>query len=60
MTVRRLRADEVLAWRDVRLRALADSPDAFESTYAESVRLGKEAWEERTGALAEGRGSIRR
>jgi ribosomal protein S18 acetylase RimI-like enzyme len=58
MTVRRLRADEALAWRDVRLRALADSPDAFETTYADSARLGEEAWLERTGSLAEGRQSV--
>ena len=53
MTVRRLRVDEVAAWRDVRLRALADAPDAFEATHADWLGRPETAWVERTRALAE-------
>lgn len=58
MTVRRLGANEAQAWRALRLRALSDSPDAFESTYADSARLGDEAWVERTRSLADGGTSV--
>ena len=44
VTVRRLRPDEWSALRDIRLRALADSPDAFGSTLAEEAVRGDNAW----------------
>ena len=31
------------AWRDIRLQALRDAPDAFGSTYAEQNRLGEDS-----------------
>lgn len=42
ITVRRIDPSEWLLYRDVRLRALQDAPDAFSSTYAlESVRADR-------------------
>jgi ribosomal protein S18 acetylase RimI-like enzyme len=44
--IRELRRGEAPAWRDLRLRALLESPDAFGSTYEiESQRSNRE-WEE--------------
>jgi GNAT superfamily N-acetyltransferase len=53
--VRVLSADEWRLYRDLRLRALADSPDAFGSTLAEeSGRLGTE-WARRLASSADSR-----
>ena len=35
------------AWRDIRLQALRDAPDAFSSTYAEQNKLGEDHWRQR-------------
>ena len=35
------------AWRDIRLQALRDAPDAFSSTYAEQKKLGEDHWRQR-------------
>jgi GNAT superfamily N-acetyltransferase len=35
------------AWRDIRLQALRDAPDAFSSTYAEQIKLGEAYWRQR-------------
>ena len=35
------------AWRDIRLQALCDAPDAFSSVYADQVRLGEDHWRQR-------------
>jgi ribosomal protein S18 acetylase RimI-like enzyme len=45
MDVRRLREDEVELLRDVRLRALADAPWAFGSSYAREVAYPPERWQ---------------
>ena len=55
-TVRRLAAQEWRLYRDLRLRALADSPDAFERTFDEARALPDDAWQAR---LAEGTSSER-
>jgi GNAT superfamily N-acetyltransferase len=47
MTVRRLRADEADALRDLRLRALQDSPWAFGSSYERELGHGPDWWETR-------------
>jgi ribosomal protein S18 acetylase RimI-like enzyme len=47
VSVRKIRGDEGPLLRDVRLRALADSPDAFGSTYADELSLTEAAWTER-------------
>ena len=35
------------AWRDIRLQALRDAPDAFGSTFAEQRKLGEAHWRQR-------------
>lgn len=47
MDVRRLRPDEWAALRAIRLRALAEAPDAFGSTYAKTAALGDDDWRAR-------------
>ncbi len=47
MIVRRVRAEEWRALRDVRLRALADSPDAFWERLADAQARPESAWVER-------------
>jgi GNAT superfamily N-acetyltransferase len=47
MEIRRLRRGDGGQLRDVRLRALADAPYAFSSSWGREVELGPEFWEER-------------
>jgi len=42
--VREARADDWIVWRDLRLRALADAPDAFGETLADARRLSEAQW----------------
>jgi ribosomal protein S18 acetylase RimI-like enzyme len=44
-TVRRVRADEWSALRDLRLRALADAPHAFSTSLADAQKRGDEEWQ---------------
>ena len=44
MKIERLAVDEGLRLRTIRLRALADAPDAFGSTYAEVAARPLESW----------------
>jgi ribosomal protein S18 acetylase RimI-like enzyme len=44
--IRRVRADEWRALRDLRLRALAGEPRAFSTTLAEASARGEEQWRE--------------
>jgi GNAT superfamily N-acetyltransferase len=46
--IRRVAPDEWSEYRDIRLAALRDAPDAFGSTYAESAARPEEWWIERT------------
>lgn len=48
MEIRRLREDEWEAWRELRLRALADDPDAFGSTLERELAYSDALWRERT------------
>ena len=45
--VREATAADWQAWRDIRLQALWDAPDAFASAYADQVTLGEAHWRER-------------
>lgn len=51
--IRRVTVGEWRAYRDIRLAALLDTPDAFGGTYAESVVRSDEWWIERTRLAAE-------
>jgi ribosomal protein S18 acetylase RimI-like enzyme len=53
-SIRRVRLEDVEAWRDVRLRALEDAPEAFGSTYEETVQRPPKHWDERASAAAAG------
>lgn len=41
VTIRTIEAEECPLWRNLRLRALADSPDAFRSTLDEESKIGQ-------------------
>ncbi|MDQ6771454.1 MAG: GNAT family N-acetyltransferase, partial [Candidatus Dormibacteraeota bacterium] len=56
--VRSLRADEVERWRDVRLRALRDSPAAFGSRYENEVGRPLSDWALWAAGLAAGAGRV--
>lgn len=51
-SVRRIRADEWRAWREFRNRSLADTPDAYGTTLAESLERDDAWWVERVTAIA--------
>lgn len=46
---REITADDWAEFREIRLRALADSPDAFGMTYAEAEGQPESLWRERAG-----------
>ncbi len=48
MDVRRLRPEEWAAFREIRLRALADAPNAFGATHADEAALTDQEWQERS------------
>jgi GNAT superfamily N-acetyltransferase len=52
--VRRIRADESLRLRALRLRALADAPAAFGSTLAREEAFADDVWQERAAGGAAG------
>ncbi|MEI7924911.1 MAG: GNAT family N-acetyltransferase [Chloroflexota bacterium] len=52
--VRRIRVGEAAAYRDLRLRALTDSPHAFGTTLAEALARPPRWWESRVEATAAG------
>ncbi len=51
--IRTLNAGEWRAWRDLRLRALADSPDAFRPMLDEEQAHSDEFWEDIVGSTAD-------
>jgi GNAT superfamily N-acetyltransferase len=53
-SVRQLQASEFERWRDLRLRALQDSPHAFGSRYEDEARRPPSFWRERAAAAAAG------
>jgi GNAT superfamily N-acetyltransferase len=58
MEIRRIRADEGLRLRDIRLQALADSPMAFGSTLAREEAYPEAVWYERAENGAAGDKSV--
>jgi GNAT superfamily N-acetyltransferase len=58
VVVRWIRADEVTAYRDFRLRALADAPDAFGEVLADAQTRPIEAWEDRVRRASAGVDSV--
>ena len=54
MEVRRVRAEEWQELRDVRLRALADAPDAFGTTHTEATARPECWWKDWTADSADG------
>ena len=50
--VRMLESDEWPVWRDLRLRSLADSPDAFGSTLEREEAFTEEDWRNRVQSMA--------
>jgi GNAT superfamily N-acetyltransferase len=52
MDIQRLSGNEGLRLRHLRLRALADAPDAFGSTYAEAVARPMESWAQQLQEIA--------
>jgi GNAT superfamily N-acetyltransferase len=52
LAVHRLDAQHWRCWRELRLRALAESPESFSSTYEENVRFSEETWRQRASAFA--------
>jgi RimJ/RimL family protein N-acetyltransferase len=57
LTVRPLRAGETALLRDLRLRALADSPRAFGATLEQEAAMASEEWEQRARENARGQRS---
>lgn len=45
--VREISADDWTTWRDLRLRALTDAPDAFGSVLADWTDASEDAWQQR-------------
>jgi len=58
MEIRRIRADEGLRLRAIRLHALADSPMAFGSTLAREEAYPETIWHERAAGGATGRNVV--
>lgn len=56
---RRVQADDGPTWRQIRLTALADAPDAFGSRYADESLTPLEKWEELVELSARGFETIR-
>jgi GNAT superfamily N-acetyltransferase len=54
VTVRRITPDDGELLAALRLRALADAPDAFSTTYAEALRESADDWAERARRRAAG------
>jgi GrpB-like predicted nucleotidyltransferase (UPF0157 family)/GNAT superfamily N-acetyltransferase len=51
---RRVQAGDAATWRRIRLAALADTPDAFGSTYVEEATTSMETWEQVVARSAQG------
>jgi len=52
--IRRLRPDEAPRFKQVRLQALQDAPEAFGSTYADAIQRSDASWQQQTENSAAG------
>jgi RimJ/RimL family protein N-acetyltransferase len=52
--IRRITSNDLEVFRETRLRALADSPASFGSTYAEEVERSEQSWRDRVARAAAG------
>jgi len=57
ISVRRITGEDISIFRDVRLRALKDSPDAFGATYESAMKRTEDSWREQV--LQSANGSLR-
>lgn len=53
-TIRRISKGEWTLYREMRLAALADAPDAFSTTYESAAMRSQESWASQADASAEG------
>jgi GNAT superfamily N-acetyltransferase len=53
LVIRRLHPEDWQEFREIRLRALAQAPEAFSSTLAEAVQLDEAEWRRRLDARAQ-------
>src|SRR5690242_8572398 len=58
VVVRRVRPDEVAEFKTIRLRALADAPDAFATTLAQAQAMPESQWVHRVTRGAAGEESL--
>ena len=58
MVIRRLRPDEAGLFRDLRLRALEDSPSSFADTFTEVAAQPSEYWDKLTASLTRADGQV--
>jgi ribosomal protein S18 acetylase RimI-like enzyme len=58
VVIRWIRADEVEVYRAFRLRALADTPEAFGDSYALASARSPEFWQQRVADTAAGQTSV--
>ncbi|MBL7645152.1 MAG: GNAT family N-acetyltransferase [Candidatus Hydrogenedentes bacterium] len=54
LDVRRIQHDEGSVYREIRLRALRDAPDAFTTTYAQAIERNAGSWDETADGAANG------
>jgi GNAT superfamily N-acetyltransferase len=54
--IRRIRADEWQILRELRLRSLADAPEAFGQTYANALAIADAEWQQNAKQAAQGEG----
>ena len=55
LTIRRIGLDEGTLYREIRLDSLADSPDAFSTTFESANKRSLESWIEQADSAAVGR-----
>jgi RimJ/RimL family protein N-acetyltransferase len=54
ITIRRIRTDEAHLFKQIRLMAIKDAPEAFSATYASATERSAESWREQADSTALG------